>query len=140
MNNKKLAVRYHLLNFLDDKSRSRNYSTRAVAATYCVATAEDPKLYNDFYSGLFTSAFQPQENAPEDRTDGELANLAKSVGADSNVINCIKSGDELSTAKTKAANAAETLAGLNANGTPFVWDGNKSVNYQDATWLTKLIG
>jgi serine/threonine-protein kinase len=28
----------------------------------------------------------------------------------------------------------------NATGTPFVWDGTKGVNYQDPTWLTKLIG
>ena len=45
VNNKKLAVRYHLVNFLDDRSRSKNYSTRAVAATYCVAAQNDPKLY-----------------------------------------------------------------------------------------------
>ncbi|BBX94773.1 serine/threonine protein kinase PknE [Mycobacterium lacus] len=140
VNNKKLAVRYHLLNFLDDRSHSRNYSTRAVAATYCVAAQNDPKLYVNFYSGLFASNFQPQEGAPEDRTDGELAQLAKTVGVDASVINCIKSGDEVVTAKTKAANGDTTMAGLNAGGTPFVWDGNSAVNYQDPTWLTKLIG
>lgn len=41
VNNKKLAVRYHLLDFLDDKSHSGNYSTRAVAASYCVAAQND---------------------------------------------------------------------------------------------------
>jgi serine/threonine protein kinase, bacterial len=140
VNNKKLAVRYHLINFLDNKSRSQNYSTRAVAASYCVAAQDDPKVYSSFYSGLFASDFQPQENAAEDRTDGELAQLAKTVGADSNVITCIKSGDDAGLAKTKAANGDATLAGLNASGTPFVWDGKKSINYQDAGWLTKLIG
>ena len=55
VNNKKLAVRYHLLDFLDDKSHSKNYSTRAVAASYCVAAQNDPKLYTAFYSGLFAS-------------------------------------------------------------------------------------
>ncbi|CQD13772.1 Ser/Thr protein kinase [Mycobacterium lentiflavum] len=140
VNNQKLAVRYHLLNFLDDKSHSKNYSTRAVAATYCVAAQNDPKLYMNFYSGIFASAFQPQEGAPEDRTDGELAQLAKTVGVDANVINCIKAGDDMATAKTKADAGDTTLAGFNASGTPFVWDGNKSINYQDATWLTKLLG
>ncbi len=140
VNNKKLAVRYHLLNFLDDKSKSKNYSTRAVAATFCVAAASEPKLYFDFYAGLFASAFQPAENAPEDRTDGELAQLAKTVGADTTVINCIKAGDDMATAKAKSAAGDATLAGLNANGTPFVWDGKSSINYQDATWLTKLLG
>ncbi len=140
VNNKKLAVRYHLLNFLDDKSHSKNYSTRAVAATYCVAAQNEPKLYTSFYSGLFASTFQPAENAPEDRADGELAQLAKTVGVDASVIDCIKAGDDVGTAKAKAAAAAATLAGFNASGTPFVWDGTKAINYQDATWLTKLLG
>jgi serine/threonine protein kinase, bacterial len=140
VNNKKLTVRYHLLNFLDDRSHSKNYSTRAVAATYCVAAQNDPKLYMSFYSALFGSTFQPAENAPEDRADGELAQLAKTVGVDASVLDCIKTGEDVGTAKTKAAAAAATLAGLNASGTPFVWDGTKAINYQDATWLTKLLG
>ena len=140
VNNKKLAVRYHLLDFLNDKSHSQNYSTRAVAATYCVAAQNDPKIYSDFYSGLFASNFQPQEGGAEDRTDGELAQQAKTVGADAGVINCIKSGDDLGTGKTKAANGYATLSGLNANATPFVWDGTTAVNYQDPAWLTKLLG
>jgi serine/threonine protein kinase, bacterial len=140
VNNNKLAVRYHLLDFLDDKSHSKNYSSRAVAATYCVAAQNDPKLYMNFYSGIFASNFQPQEGAAEDRTDGELAQLAKTVGVDPTVVNCIKSGDQNSTAKAKTEAGAATLAGLNANGTPFVWDGTKAVNYQDPTWLTKLLG
>jgi serine/threonine-protein kinase len=140
VNNKKLAVRYHLLNFLDDQSRSKTYSTRAVAATYCVAAQNDPKLYAGFYSGLFASNFQPAENAPEDRTDGELAQLAKTVGVDASVIDCIKGRDDVGTAKAKAAAGDTTLAGLSANGTPFVWDGTSAVNYQDPTWLTRLLG
>jgi serine/threonine protein kinase, bacterial len=140
VSNNKLAVRYHLLDFLDDKSHSKNYSSRAVAATYCVAAQNDPKLYMNFYSGIFASNFQPQEGAAEDRTDGELAQLAKTVGVDPTVVNCIKSGDQNSTAKAKTEAGAATLAGLNANGTPFVWDGTKAVNYQDPTWLTKLLG
>jgi serine/threonine protein kinase, bacterial len=139
VNSKKLAVRYHLLNFLDTSSRSKNYSTRAVAATYCVAAQSDPKVYADFYTGLFASNFQPAENAAEDRTEGELAQMAKSVGADTTAISCIKSGTEISNAATKATNAFNTLHGLNYNATPYVWDGSKSLNYQDPGWLTKLL-
>jgi serine/threonine protein kinase, bacterial len=140
VNNKKLAVRYHLLDFLDDKSHSKTYSTRAVAASYCVAAQNDAKLYSNFYSALFASNFQPAEDAAEDRTDGELAQLAKTIGADAGVMTCIKSGDDVGTGKAKSANGYATLSGLNANSTPFVWDGTASVNYQDPTWLTKLIG
>lgn len=137
---KQLAVRYHLLNFLDDQSHSKNYSTRAVAASYCVAGQNDPKLYASFYSALFGSDFQPQENAASDRTDAELAHLAQTVGAEPTAISCIKSGADLGTAQTKATNASETLAGFNASGTPFVWDGSMVVNYQDPSWLARLIG
>ncbi|OBI33454.1 serine/threonine protein kinase [Mycobacterium sp. E1386] len=140
VNNKKLAVRYHLLDFLDDKSHSKNYSTRAVAASYCVAAQNDAKTYTAFYSGLFASNFQPAEDAAEDRTDGELAQLAKTVGADADVLTCIKSGDEVGAGKAKSAAGYATLSGLNANSTPFVWDGTASVNYSDPTWLTKLLG
>ena len=139
-NNKKLVVRYDLLNFLDGASHSKNYSTRAVAATYCVAAQNDPKIYTDFYSGLFASSFQPLEQGPEDRTDSELAQLAKSVGADASVISCIKSGADLGAAATKAANGNTTLNGFHHSGTPLVWDGNKSVDLNDPGWLTKLVG
>ncbi|OBI80403.1 serine/threonine protein kinase PknE [Mycobacterium asiaticum] len=138
--NKKLAVRYHLLNFLDDQSHTKNYSTRAVAASYCVAGQNDPKVYTNFYSALFGSDFQPQEGAASDRTDAELARLAQSVGANTNATNCIKSGMDLGTAQIKANNSSATLAGFNAQGTPFVWDGTGGVDLQNPNWLTKLIG
>ena len=141
VNNKKLAVRYHLLNFLDDKSHSKNYSTRAVAATYCVAAQNDPKLYTDFYSGLFASNFQPQENAAEDRTDGELAQLAKTVGADADRHHTASSQEMTSAPpKRKPRMATRRCRDSMPMRTPFVWDGTTAVNYQDPTWLTKLIG
>lgn len=140
VNNKKLAVRYHLLNFLDEQSHTKNYSTRAVAASYCVAAQNDPKVYSSFYAALFGSDFQPQENAPADRTDAELAHLAQTIGANNTATNCIKSGADLGTAQTKATNASASLAGFNANGTPFVWDGSGGVDLQNPNWLTKLIG
>jgi serine/threonine-protein kinase len=138
--NKKLSVRYHLLNFLDEQSATKNYSTRAVAASYCVAAQNDPKVYTNFYSALFGSEFQPQEGAPSDRTDAELARLAQTAGANATVTNCIKSEADLGTAQAKAVAAGTTLAGFNSQGTPFVWDGNGAVNLQNPDWLTKLIG
>jgi hypothetical protein len=45
-----------------------------------------------------------------------------------------------SPAKAKAEAGDATLSGLNATGTPFVWDGTEALNYQDPTWLTKIIG
>jgi serine/threonine-protein kinase len=138
--NKKLSVRYHLLNFLDDQSATKTYSTRAVAASYCVAAQNDPKVYVNFYAALFGSDFQPQEGALTDRTDAELARLAQTAGANATTANCIKSEADLGTGQERAAAAATTMAGLNSQGTPFVWDGNGAVNLQNPDWLTKLIG
>jgi serine/threonine-protein kinase len=145
VDNKKLAVRYHLLNFLDTQSASKDYSTRAVAATYCVAAQNDPDLYIRFYSALFETFFQPLEvekGGSTDRTSAELAHLAQKVGADSKVISCIESGDDVSIASTKAANGQMTLAGLpgGSSGTPKVYHGTQLVNTDDPNWLTKLIG
>ena len=138
VDNNKLAVRYHLLNFLDEKSASKNYSTRAVAATYCIAAQNDPTLYAKFYTGIFANDFQPKEDASSDRTDSELAQLAQTLGADSSVLGCINAGDDLATARTRATNGNTTLDGFNGTGTPFVWDGKAKVNINDANWLTNL--
>lgn len=89
---------------------------------------------------LFASNFQPQEGGAEDRTDGELAQLAKTAGVDPSVINGIKAGDDVDTAKATAAAGDATPSGLNAGGKPFVWDGTRALNYQDPTWFTKPIG
>lgn len=137
---KKLAVRYHLLNFLDQQSHTKNYSTRAIAASYCVAAQNDPKVYTNFYTAIFGSDFQPQEGALSDRTDIELANLAQTGGANTTTTGCIRSRSNLTTGQTKADNAATSLAGFHATGTPFVWDGNGGVDLQNPNWLTKLIG
>lgn len=97
-------------------------------------------MYTAFYSGLFATNFQPQEGGTEDRTDVELTQLAKKSGADPSVLACIKLGTDVGAAKAKAANGFTTLGGLNANSTPFVWNGAAGVNYDDPTWLTKLTG
>jgi serine/threonine protein kinase, bacterial len=140
MDDKKLAVRFHLLNFLDPKSNSKNYSTRAVASTYCVAAQNDPDLYVKFYTSLFAADFQPPEDGSIDRTDAELAHLAQTVGADSTVIGCIRSKDDVGTAETKAANGDTYMHALNIHGTPAVWDGKKLVDIGDTNWLTNLLG
>jgi serine/threonine protein kinase, bacterial len=139
INDKKIKVHYHLLNFLDPMSASGDYSTRALAAALCVASANDPKLYTDFYAGLFASSFQPKENGSTDPTDDELAQVAQSAGAPSSVTDCIKSGRELDSARTKAANAHDTLQGLMSNpSTPSVFDGKTKIDTTDSKWLNRL--
>jgi hypothetical protein len=93
------------LQVLDDAVASGDYSTRAVAASLCVASANDPKVYTDFYAALFASDFQPKEGGSSDPSDSELAQRAESVGAPSSVADCITSGQEIDNAKTKCSTA-----------------------------------
>jgi len=135
---KKIAVRYHLLNFLDQSSASHDYSTRAVAASYCVAASNDPKMYTNFYVDLFAATFQPLMAATTDRTDADLAGLARSVGA-SAAADCVTSGQLISTAKTKAANGIETLKRLQPEpSTPQVYNGSTEVDISAPGWVDRL--
>ena len=139
IDDKKVIVHYHLLDFLNDTSASGDYSTRALAASLCVASANDPKLYTDFYSGLFAGNFQPEEHGSSDPSDSELADLASSLGASGSVKICITSGQKLAEAKAKAANASDTLSGLMADpGTPQVFNGTTNVDTSDSSWLDNL--
>jgi serine/threonine-protein kinase len=139
MNAKKIDVRYHLLNFLDRRSASRDYSTRAIAATYCVAEAKDPKMYTNFYVDIFASNFQPTEGMGINRTDAELADLAESVGAPKRVGDCIHSGRLVGTARTAAQNAAAALKKLGSPViTPTVFDGGSEVDATIPGWVDDL--
>jgi serine/threonine protein kinase, bacterial len=139
INDKKIKVHYHLLTFLDPMSASGDYSTRALAASLCVASANDPKLYTDFYARLFASGFQPKESGSSDPSDNELAQQAESAGAPSSVTDCIKSGEQLGAAKTKATNAQDTLQGLMSDpSTPTVFNGKTKVDTSKSDWLDHL--
>jgi serine/threonine-protein kinase len=139
IDDKKITVRYHLLNLLDDASASRDYSTRALAASLCVASTDDPKLYTDFYAGLFANDFQPEENGSTDPSDSDLADLAESLGASNAVKICITSGQNLSAAKTKASNASHTLESLMSEPTtPQVFNGTTQIDTSDSSWLDNL--
>jgi serine/threonine-protein kinase len=139
INDKKVAVRYHLLNFLDHNSASGDYSTRAVAASYCVAAANEPKVYLNFYADLFGANFQPEEGARTDRTDTEMADLAQSVGAPRGALDCIRSGELVGTAKAKADNAQTALEQLEPEvRTPVVFNGTSEVDTSAAGWVERL--
>lgn len=139
IDDKKIRVHYHLLNFLDSQSSSGDYSTRALAAALCVASANEPKLYTDFYAALFASDFQPKEGGSSDPSDSDLAKQAESVGASSTVTDCITSGQEVDAAKTKATNAHDTLQGLMSDpATPAVFNGKTKIDTSDSDWLNRL--
>jgi hypothetical protein len=48
--NDKIAVRYHLLDVANNQSANGDYSTRAIAASFCVADTHDPNRYRAFHA------------------------------------------------------------------------------------------
>ncbi|MFR9751341.1 DsbA family protein [Nocardia sp. 004] len=133
-----LAVRYRLVNFLDDRSKSKDYSTRAVAASRCVAEAGSGPVYSRFHTDLFTTK-RPSEGGA-DLNNTELAALARTAGAGEPVMQCIETGAEVDAARTTAT--AQTTALGDALGgsaaTPSVFDGTTKVDVGDENWVAAL--
>lgn len=134
-----VSVRYHLVNFLDGQSASGDYSTRAVAASHCVAATENARVYSAFHAGLFDPEFRPEEGGDSDRTDAELADLAGSTGASSLASECILSGAQREAAVADANTGRDALAESGARGTPGVLvDGQVVDALGDSEWLASI--
>lgn len=116
----KLAVRYHTLNFLNQLSASRDYSTRAVAALQCVAQSGDAIAYSKFHAALFSHGTQPAERGSSDHSNDDLAQIARDAGASDAAAQCIANGTNVTQAATDAETGRQTLAASGAAGTPAV--------------------
>jgi serine/threonine protein kinase, bacterial len=140
VNDKKVAVRYHLVNYEDSLAASGDYSTRAIGAVLCVAAAGDPSRYQAFYTALFAPNFLPKiKPASADRTDADLAHLAQTLGAPPRVGECITSKQRIASAKNEAANAEAFLRRLQGNLlTPMIFLGSREVDYANAAWIDNL--
>ncbi|MEV5649799.1 thioredoxin domain-containing protein [Nocardia sp. NPDC052254] len=135
----KFAVRYRLVNFLDSKSSSKDYSTRAVAASECVADAGDGPVFSKFHTALFTTK-QPSESGGN-LTNDELAAIAKEAGASNEVQQCIARGDRVDSARNHAQSALGALKdAVGQVQTPTVLDGGKEVDVEQSDWVTKVAG
>ncbi|WP_037189821.1 MULTISPECIES: DsbA family protein [Nocardiaceae] len=134
-----VSVNYHLVNFLDPQSPSGDYSTRAVAASHCVAATENARVYSAFHAGLFDPEFRPEEGGDSDRTDAELAELARSVGASDLATECIAAGAQRDAAVADANTGRDALAASGARGTPGVLvDGQVVDALGDSEWLASI--
>lgn len=131
----KIAVRYRMVNFLDPRSRSKDYSTRAVAANECVAQAGDGPIYSKFHSLLFTTS-QPSEGG-SDHDNAELASIAKQAGAADDVAKCITSGDRADTGRAHAEAALKALGDAlkGPQATPSVFIDGKKVDVNNDNWV-----
>ncbi|MGW2661433.1 DsbA family protein [Nocardia tengchongensis] len=131
----KIAVRYRLVNFLDSRSGSKDYSTRAIAANECVAQGGDGPVYGKFHSLLFTTK-QPSEGG-SDHSNDELAAIAKEAGAGDDVAKCITHRDRADTARAHAEASLKALneALNNRAATPSVFIDGKKVDVNNKNWV-----
>ncbi|QLY33084.1 DsbA family protein [Nocardia huaxiensis] len=131
----KFAVRYRLVSFLDGMSKSKDYSTRAVAANECVAQAGDGRVYSKFHELLFTTK-QPEERG-NDHDNQALAAIAKEAGASDDVARCITGGQRIDTARNHAEAAMKALEGKLGDdaGTPSIFIDDKRIDWQNDNWV-----
>ncbi|WP_430333421.1 DsbA family protein [Rhodococcus sp. ACT016] len=135
----KFAVRYHILNFLNRLSASGDYSTRAVAASQCVAQSGDAIAYSKFHGELFSPENQPPENGKSDLSNEDLAKLAKDAGANDTVVNCITSGERVQQAAADAETGRAALAASGATGTPAVVHNGQVVDaLSNPDWVSQV--
>ncbi|GAA5086243.1 hypothetical protein GCM10023319_33030 [Nocardia iowensis] len=134
----KLAVRYRLVNFLDNRSRSKDYSTRAVAANQCVAEGGSGQVYSKFHMELFTTK-RPSEGGA-DLSNDELAAIARVAGAPESVLQCISTGAQVDAARTNATATTDALGAAlgGAAGTPTVFDGKTKIELNNEDWVDVL--
>ncbi|MGN2636385.1 DsbA family protein [Nocardia takedensis] len=131
-----LAVRYRFVNFLDPKSSSKDYSTRAIAANECVAEAGSGPVYAAFHEKLFVTD-QPDEGG--DLTNQQLADLARDAGAGEETVQCVATGARVEAARTHAKAALDQLNGLldGKAATPAVFAGPTRLDVNNENWVVE---
>ncbi|MDY6808677.1 MAG: thioredoxin domain-containing protein [Actinomycetota bacterium] len=141
INDGSLRVRYHVLTFLDDRSASGDYSTRAAGAAQCVGAGEDKEVFEKFHSALF--ADQPEEGGESDLSNADMARLAGAQGASAHTQQCVADGAKLAEATAASEQSRTQLAKATGGqvATPTVLSGGEPVNgIMDGTgWLDQLL-
>lgn len=97
------AIDYYMVAILD-RASNQNYSSRASAAAYCVADADDSPDENGFqrfHAALYSK--QPDETGSTFPTNEELTEVARQAGVSGDVPACIESGRNMALAKGLAA-------------------------------------
>jgi len=134
----KLTVAYHYVAFLNSKSDSGDYSTRAIAATRCVAATGDGPLFARFQDQLFVADQPTEGNADHD--NAALAELARTAGAPDQAVDCIATGAQVAAAEKTAESAlADLNARLDGNAaTPALFHGDTKLDANNAEWVAEL--
>lgn len=136
-----VAVRYHILSFLDRLSSSGDYSTRAVAANQCVAETGDAIAFSTFHASLFAPDNQPAEGGNSDHSNEQLAQMARDAGASDAAVSCIADGARVEQAAESAEAGRQLLATTGAAGTPAVIQNGTVIDaLGNDNWVSELAG
>ncbi|MEO9222126.1 MAG: thioredoxin domain-containing protein [Mycobacteriaceae bacterium] len=135
----KIAIKYHMLDFLNQSSASKDYSSRAAGAALCVASDGTGSVFPKFHSALFATGTQPQEGSKSDLSNDALAKVAADAGATSSAQQCISSGAKVADAKSASqAGQAALQASGNQVATPTILNGTTKIDINDRNWLSNL--
>ncbi|MEJ7651641.1 MAG: thioredoxin domain-containing protein [Nakamurella sp.] len=136
----KARVRFRIANFLDNRSHSKNYSTRAIAALLTVlAYDRDPRTLLAVQDAIFDEKNQPAEDAAKDLTDAQLATLAQRHGAGRESVAAIRKGLVRKTAEATARLTDSFMAAQDLSGVPAVQLNGRTVDLDDPQWLSKAL-
>jgi len=138
----KLRVRYHTLHFLNSRSATGDYSSRAAGALTCVADEQNTDLFLRFHSALF--AAQPPEDGTGNISSPELARLATEQGATPATATCITDNAKVAQAEENAQKSTDELSKATGGqvGTPTVLHDGEPVNgvLEGTGWLDSILG
>ncbi|GAA4261117.1 DsbA family protein [Dietzia aurantiaca] len=136
-----LRAEFHTLNFLNGQSGSGEYSTRALAATQCVAAKDTLPVFFEVKASFFTN--QPGEGGG-DLSARELASLAEDAGANGDAVECISNVETnggMDKAADSADNAQQSIRDITSQvSTPTVAHNGEVVEISNASWLVDIIG
>lgn len=133
-----LGVRIHLMTFLNNKSASGDYSTRAAGTLLCLAkTGDAAETFARLEHRIFGSDFQPKEGGASDHTDAELREAAEEAGASKTSLQCIDSGQGKQLAQKANQAAIDQLTKTGNVGTPKVLRNGAPVDLTDG-WIERI--
>jgi len=148
----KLTINYHALNFLNQASASGDYSTRANAALMCTAEhlGSVKGLWSALHTTLFSAAVQPKENSSSDLSNDDLnvkiteASTTAGVQAGDAGLTaataCVSNGAMIDTVTTAVATSNATLTTLVGGvRSPVVVADGVPLNPDGVDWLADFL-
>ena len=136
-----LRVNLRFVDFLDKRSASGTYDSRAIYAAYVVADrSRSSDVTWRFVQLIYSADHQPKEKGPTDLSNDQLAELANQVGAPQPAQDLIRVGLPIGfDPRAVAANNLVVLRDFPQPGVPLVVINDRPVD-GESDWLAGLPG